>query len=135
MGEERRPRRSPPSKELPIALWSETAEPVANLQGDIRLGYEKLSRLKRDEVTVSVKLEMIGPHGESQPMLSLNFGRPLPGASGQLALGALLAAVNAQAAVSPQLSGEGQLVIAVGDRKKDAFQPLSNDVVIRCVFG
>jgi hypothetical protein len=124
----------PPSKELPIALWSETTEPVVNLQGDIRLGYEKLPRLRRKDATVSVRLEMIGPQGESQLRLKLGFRRPLPGRSGQLALGALLAAVNQQAAVSPQLSGKGQLVIALGERGKSGLRPLSNDVVIRCVF-
>jgi hypothetical protein len=124
-----------PSESVPITVWSKTHEPVVNLQGDIRLGYEKLPSLQREKVTVRVTLVGVTPEGVSQPLLQLHFHRPLPGQSGQLPLGALLAAVDEKQAISPQLSGEGRLTIALGDRDPGKpFQPLSNEVVLACVF-
>jgi hypothetical protein len=68
-------------------------------------------------------------------VLQLHFHRPLPGQSGQLQLGALLAAVNQQQAISRQLLGEGRLTIALGDRDPGKpFRPLSNEVVMACEF-
>jgi len=125
-----------PSESVPITIWSETHEPVVNLQGDIRLGYEKLPSLQRERVTVRVTLVGVTSEGVSQPVLvELHFHRPLPGQTGQLPLGALLAAVNQQQAISRQLLGEGRLIIALGDRDPGKpFRPLSNEVVLACVF-
>jgi hypothetical protein len=125
----------PPSEAVPITIWSETRELVVNLQGDIRLGYEKLPSLQREKATVRVTLSAVNPANVSQPVLQLHFHRPLPGQSGQLQLGALLAAVNQQQAISRQLLGEGRLTIALGDRDPGKpFRPLSNEVAMACEF-
>ncbi|MBM3474702.1 MAG: hypothetical protein FJX75_15670 [Armatimonadetes bacterium] len=120
---------------MPITIWSETHEPVVNLQGDIRVGYEKLPSLQRETVTVRVTLVGVTPEGVSQPLLQLHFQRPLPGQTGRLPLGALLAALDKQQAISRQLLGDARLTIALGDRDPGKpFRPLSNEVVLACVF-
>ena len=128
---------SAPSQDRPIAIWSETTEPIVNLRGDLRLGYEKLPGLDRDTVTVRVVVEMPDQQGEFAPELTLHFHRPVPGQTGQLRLGALLAAVGEQQAVGRQFSGPGRLVITVGKGGRGMhteYRSLSNEVVVPCRF-
>ncbi|MBM3497189.1 MAG: hypothetical protein FJX74_00835 [Armatimonadetes bacterium] len=125
----------PPTETLPIALWSETLDPVVNLQGDVWLGYEKLPRLNRQQATARVVLELLDERGAAQPVVRMFVDRPLPGGSGRLALGAILTAVNQQQSLSARLSGDAQLVITLGDRdERKEFRPLSNEVAVPCAF-
>jgi len=116
-------------------VWSETEGPIVNLSGELSLGYEKLAGLRRDEVTMRVDLNLRNEEGALRQALRLHFRRELPEATGTLELGALLGAVNQQQTISPQLSGGGELVISVGDRKPGKpFEPLSNSATVPCVF-
>ncbi len=124
-----------PSKALPIALWSETEDPIVNLAGDLDLGYETWPRWKREPVTARVVLKVSDERGAFLPVLQLYFRRTLDADGGHLPLGALLAAVNQQQAVSRQLKGEGKLAITLGERDEEkAFHALSNSVTVPCVF-
>jgi len=125
----------PPFEAQPIAIWPTTTKPLTNLHGDLRLGYEKLPSVRSDTLTVKVTVELLDPNGAFQPMLRLHFARPMPGQSGQVALGALLGAFAEQQPVNPPLNGQGQLVISVGEREeKGEFRRLSNQVVVPCGF-
>ena len=125
----------PPSEALPIALWSETSAPVVNLDGELRLGYEKRAGFRGKEATAKVVVETLDARGAAQPVLRLFVKRRLPEPAGTLQLGALLAATSRQQPLTRQLRGQGQLVITLGDRGgEQGFEPLSNDVAVPCVF-